>query len=37
MLQEIDQEAIEEVLGVELGKDDEEEDEEQEGTRRSMH
>lgn len=30
-LQEVDQQAIEEALGIELGKEDEDEDEEQEG------
>lgn len=30
-MQEVDQQAIEEALGIELGKDDEDEDDEQEG------
>lgn len=31
-VQEVDQQAIEEALGIELGKEDEDEDEEQEGS-----
>lgn len=31
-MQEVDQQAIEEALGIELGKEDEDEDEEQEGS-----
>ncbi len=37
MLQEVDQQAIEEALGIELGKDDEDEDEEQEGTHQTVY
>ena len=35
-LQEVDQQAIEEALGIELGKEDEDEDEEQEGLHRAL-
>ena len=38
MAQEVNQQAIEEALGIEVGKDDDDdEDEEQEGTKKALH